>query len=317
MNSTTAVRCLALLLAVAAQPACSHIFHRASIVAKQVVTAEDARAFFGGRVRLDEDVDGDPADPSADFSRCTYVTTDSVAVYQESLEVGVATRPSPEDAARRLDSSRRAQAAEPLGVERLDGVGDEAYFARTTRAGSEQVYVRSGAVLFFLGAALVEGEGPGKYDALVGLARRCAGRFPSSGPVVVGRPPDEVTPDKPSFGVASADAKPGRSEGATTKPNPPSVLRVSGGVLLAKAVAKPQPPYPQIARAAGVEGAVVVEVTVDETGRVISARAISGHPLLRDAAVTAARGWRFEPTVLSGSPARVIGAIAFNFRRDG
>jgi len=43
-----------------------------------------------------------------------------------------------------------------------------------------------------------------------------------------------------------------------------------------------------------VSGAVVVEVTVDEQGNVISARAISGPPLLRDAAVDAARGWKFS-----------------------
>ena len=100
------------------------------------------------------------------------------------------------------------------------------------------------------------------------------------------------------------------------KPAPPSVQRVSGGVLAGKAIARPQPPYPQMARAAGIEGAVVVEVTVGENGSVISARAVSGHPLLRDAAVQAARGWRFSPTMLSGVPVKVIGTITFNFRKS-
>jgi protein TonB len=58
---------------------------------------------------------------------------------------------------------------------------------------------------------------------------------------------------------------------------------------------------------------VVVEVTVDEQGNVMSARAISGHPLLKEAAVAAARGWRFTPTLLTGTPVKVIGTITFNF----
>jgi TonB family protein len=61
---------------------------------------------------------------------------------------------------------------------------------------------------------------------------------------------------------------------------------------------------------------VVVEVTVDEEGKVISARAISGHPLLKDAAVEAARGWTFTPTKLQGDPVKVIGTITFNFILD-
>jgi len=54
-------------------------------------------------------------------------------------------------------------------------------------------------------------------------------------------------------------------------------------------------------------------VTVDESGNVITAHAISGHPLLTDAAVMAARGWKFTPTQVSGVPVKVIGTITFNF----
>ncbi|HSO73526.1 MAG TPA: energy transducer TonB, partial [Blastocatellia bacterium] len=74
-----------------------------------------------------------------------------------------------------------------------------------------------------------------------------------------------------------------------------------------------EPTYPPLAKAARVSGSVVVEVTVDEAGGVISARAMSGHPLLKEAAVSAARGWRFSPTQLSGVPVKVIGTITFNF----
>ena len=58
---------------------------------------------------------------------------------------------------------------------------------------------------------------------------------------------------------------------------------------------------------------VVVQVTVDEEGKVISASAVSGHPLLRQAAVQAAYQARFSPTLLSGQPVKVTGTITYNF----
>jgi protein TonB len=72
---------------------------------------------------------------------------------------------------------------------------------------------------------------------------------------------------------------------------------------------------PEIARAAGVEGPVAVEITIDEGGNVESARALSGHPLLRDAAVSAAREWKFKPTLRDGNPVKVVGTLTFNFKQ--
>ena len=62
-----------------------------------------------------------------------------------------------------------------------------------------------------------------------------------------------------------------------------------------------------------VSGQVTVEVTIDESGKVIAAQATGGHNLLRDAAVQAARQARFTPTVLSGKPVPVSGVIIYNF----
>ena len=97
---------------------------------------------------------------------------------------------------------------------------------------------------------------------------------------------------------------------------PPKIVRKAGGVLQQTATQRKLPVYPPLAQAARVSGAVVVEVTIDEEGKVLSARAVSGHPLLRDAAVDAARGWEFTPTTLSGVPVKVIGTITFNFQQD-
>lgn len=96
------------------------------------------------------------------------------------------------------------------------------------------------------------------------------------------------------------------------KPTPPRAP-ISGGVLNGKAISLPRPPYPQIARAAHASGTVVVQVLIDENGNVVSARAVSGHPLLQAVAVQAARQARFSPTKLSGQPVKVTGVIQYNF----
>lgn len=88
---------------------------------------------------------------------------------------------------------------------------------------------------------------------------------------------------------------------------------VSGGVLNGKAISLPAPAYPDMARRAGASGVVEVEVVIDINGKVVSAKATSGPPLLRQAAEMAARQARFNPTLLSGQPMRVSGVISYNF----
>jgi protein TonB len=84
-------------------------------------------------------------------------------------------------------------------------------------------------------------------------------------------------------------------------------------VLNGKVISSVPPAYPPIARAARAEGTVVVRIVIDETGRVISASAVSGHPLLRASAVAAARQWRFAPTYLEGQSVKVTGTVNVNF----
>ena len=96
-------------------------------------------------------------------------------------------------------------------------------------------------------------------------------------------------------------------------PPPKRTAPISGGVLNGKAISKPTPAYPAIAKAARASGAVTVQIVVDESGRVVSANAVSGHPLLQQAAVQAVRQWRFSPTLLSGQPVKVSGVVTVNF----
>ena len=111
--------------------------------------------------------------------------------------------------------------------------------------------------------------------------------------------------------AAVADDKP------AVPPPPPAVKRTPPtkhmGVVNGIATHLPKPPYPAIARTAKVQGKVDVQITIDETGKVTSARAVSGHPFLRAPAETAARSARFSPTRVSDVPVKVTGVIVYNF----
>lgn len=129
----------------------------------------------------------------------------------------------------------------------------------------------------------------------------------AAAPLAAGSGTGTVTTVAPTK-VEVADAPPPPEP----KPTPPRAP-ISGGVLNGKAVHLVQPAYPQIARSAHASGTVVVQVLIDENGSVISAHAISGHPLLQAVAVAAARASRFSPTKLSGQPVKVNGVIQYNF----
>jgi TonB family protein len=113
-----------------------------------------------------------------------------------------------------------------------------------------------------------------------------------------------TTDPEPEVKVKTPTPKP------TEKPVPKTI---SGGVVNGKATNLVKPPYPAAARAVRAAGAVNVQVTIDESGNVISASAVSGHPLLRAAAVQAARSSKFSPTMLSGQAVKVTGVIVYNF----
>lgn len=104
-------------------------------------------------------------------------------------------------------------------------------------------------------------------------------------------------------------------------PSPPNII--SGGVLNGKATVLTTPAYPAAARAVRANGAVNVQVLIDESGNVISASAVSGHPLLRQVAEQAALQSKFMPTMLSAQsifmptlseiPVKYTGIIVYNF----
>lgn len=142
-------------------------------------------------------------------------------------------------------------------------------------------------------------------------------------------PPTAVTKSSPAPGQPGAESTPATAtnqpakEGSDnsapgTKPDAAATAEVSGkrpirgGVLNGKAITLPKPIHP-----AGVEvsGTVTIEVTIDEYGSVSSARAVSGHLQLQQAAIDAALQARFSPTYLMGEPVKVTGVITYNFVR--
>lgn len=110
------------------------------------------------------------------------------------------------------------------------------------------------------------------------------------------------------------DPPPPKAAPPTPSPTPPDKIRVTTQILSSKAISKPAPPYPPLAITTRTEGTVAVEILIDEEGKVISATATSGPPMLRAAAQNAALQARFTPTFLNGRPVKVSGVITYNFK---
>lgn len=91
-------------------------------------------------------------------------------------------------------------------------------------------------------------------------------------------------------------------------------VRISSGVSAGMLIAPIRPIYPEIARAAHVEGTVVVEATISRSGTIESLHVISGPAMLQGAALDAIRTARYQPYLLNGSPVEVQTTISVNFR---
>lgn len=103
------------------------------------------------------------------------------------------------------------------------------------------------------------------------------------------------------------------------KPSPdklkPASLPKNVGIVNGIAIQLRKPKYPPAAIALNISDTVQVQVTIDENGNVISAKAVKGNPILRNAAEDAARQSRFTPTLSNGLPVKVTGLIIYNFIR--
>ena len=91
-------------------------------------------------------------------------------------------------------------------------------------------------------------------------------------------------------------------------------LPVGGNIKRPVKVRDAAPIYPSVARAAHVEGLVIVEATIGSDGKVQNARILRSNPLLDAAALDAVRQWEYSPTQLNGTPIAVVMTVIVNFR---
>ena len=96
-------------------------------------------------------------------------------------------------------------------------------------------------------------------------------------------------------------------------PAPPAAYRPGGAIREPRKIVDAAPIYPDLARAARVEGLVILEATIDERGMVTDARVLRSVPLLDAAALAALKQWRYTPTLLNGVPVRVLMTVTFRF----
>jgi TonB family protein len=126
-----------------------------------------------------------------------------------------------------------------------------------------------------------------------------------------GQPSNEQSNRAASTNAQSPAQQPAGAAGATAPSagGPP----VAVGSLVAKARSRVSPSYPAIARAARVTGSVTVFLVVNEKGEVESVQRADGPMQLQQAAIEAARRWKFNATVINGQPVRISGYLNFSF----
>ena len=98
------------------------------------------------------------------------------------------------------------------------------------------------------------------------------------------------------------------------QPAPKRIVRVGSHIKAPRQTYSVQPEYPPLARQVHVSGTVVVDAVLDEHGNVVGAHALSGHPLLIPAALRAVLQWKYEPTLLNGTPVAVEMEVTVHFK---
>ena len=93
----------------------------------------------------------------------------------------------------------------------------------------------------------------------------------------------------------------------------PQRVRISQGVTKGLLIQKIEPTYPPLARAARVQGEVILSAVIDSNGQITNLQLVSGHPMLVPSAIAAVKQWRYKPYLLNGSPVEVETTITVIF----
>jgi protein TonB len=101
------------------------------------------------------------------------------------------------------------------------------------------------------------------------------------------------------------------------KEAPPKKVNISAGVAVGMLLQKTQPVYPPIAKAARVQGTVVLQATISKEGTITNLKVMSGPAMLAPAALDAVRTWRYRPYLLNNEPVEVDTTINVIFTLGG
>jgi TonB family protein len=114
--------------------------------------------------------------------------------------------------------------------------------------------------------------------------------------------------------LVAQNAAAGQADG----PAPPTgPVRISSGTAVGNLMENPNPVYPPMAKAAHVQGAVVLQAIISKTGTVERLNVVSGPPMLTAAAIDAVKQWKYRPYLLNGEPTEVDTTITVNFTFGG
>jgi len=100
-------------------------------------------------------------------------------------------------------------------------------------------------------------------------------------------------------------------------PHPISRPIRPSSVMEANLVHRVQPAYPPLARAARIQGTVVLQAIISKNGTIQNLQVLNGHPMLVRAAIDAVQQWRYRPYFLNGEPVEVETQITVNFILSG
>ena len=109
----------------------------------------------------------------------------------------------------------------------------------------------------------------------------------------------------------------GSGSGPQVKAAPPKKVNISAGVAVGFLLNKTSPTYPPIAKAARVQGTVVLQATISKAGTIEDLRVISGPAMLQQAALDAVRQWRYRPYLLNNEPVEVETTVNVIFTLGG
>jgi protein TonB len=112
------------------------------------------------------------------------------------------------------------------------------------------------------------------------------------------------------IGIGAGHASVGRAA-------PPQKVSISSGVMAGNLLDKVTPQYPAIAKAARIQGTVVLQATISKAGTIQNLRVISGPPMLQQAALDAVRSWRYKPYLLNQEPVEVETTVNVVFNLGG